>query len=201
MPACFIQLTGIVADTVKRAEPKPDFCNTRGDGLFVVFSDVRHAAEFALGPLETVGTVRWDTLGRSHDIKLRVGLHAGPVYPRDDAVLGRQNYFGRHVNLAARIEPKTAPGCVYTSEQFAALLAVAPNQHRCVRRCESTAHGAGPAGHRRNLANRVTRLVSNVLCGHGEILPTECVQYRCLLVLAMIEGLVDFTRRQRWTNR
>ena len=43
-----------------------------------------------------------------------------------DAVIGKENYFGSHVSRAARIEPVTAPGCAFVSEQFAALLAVEP---------------------------------------------------------------------------
>ena len=61
-------------------------------------------------------------LGLPTDTTIRIGLHAGPVYPQWDQLIGRVNYFGTHVNRAARIEPKTPPGCVYTSEQFAALV-------------------------------------------------------------------------------
>src|SRR4051794_38585736 len=43
-----------------------------------------------------------------------------------DAIIGRTNYFGSHVSRAARIEPVTAPGCAFVSEQFAAALAVTP---------------------------------------------------------------------------
>jgi class 3 adenylate cyclase len=42
-------------------------------------------------------------------------------------VLGRDNYFGSHVSRAARIEPVTAPGCAFVSEQFAAALALTPD--------------------------------------------------------------------------
>jgi class 3 adenylate cyclase len=41
-----------------------------------------------------------------------------------DKIISRQNFFGSHVNRAARIEPVTTPGCAYASEQFAALVAV-----------------------------------------------------------------------------
>lgn len=64
--------------------------------------------------------------------KLMAMLFAEPVYPADDPVIGKQNYFGANVNRAARIEPVTAPGCAYASEQFAAMLAVTPGHNfRC----------------------------------------------------------------------
>ena len=57
---------------------------------------------------------------------MRIGLHTGPVFEGHDAIIGRNNYFGSHVSRAARIEPVTAPGCAFVSEQFAAALAVTP---------------------------------------------------------------------------
>ena len=57
---------------------------------------------------------------------MRIGLHTGPVFEGYDAIIGRNNYFGSHVSRAARIEPVTAPGCAFVSEQFAAALALAP---------------------------------------------------------------------------
>ena len=44
-----------------------------------------------------------------------------PAYAQEP-VLNRINFFGSHVNQAARIEPITSPGNVYASEQFAGLM-------------------------------------------------------------------------------
>ena len=49
------------------------------------------------------------------------------MFPAPDPLLGRVNYFGSHVNRAARIEPVTAPGAVYLSEQTACALAAHGN--------------------------------------------------------------------------
>jgi class 3 adenylate cyclase len=114
-----------VHKVITRSRPKPRFCNTWGDGLYVVFDDVKAAADFALRLLDQVGKVEWEKLGIQEAHPLRIGLHTGPVYQHRDPILKRDNYFGSHVVRAARIEPKTVPGCVYTSEQFAAALAVA----------------------------------------------------------------------------
>jgi class 3 adenylate cyclase len=55
---------------------------------------------------------------------LRVGAHLGPVYRARDPILKRDNFFGTHVNRAARIEPVTPEGLVYVTEPFAAVLAL-----------------------------------------------------------------------------
>ena len=55
-------------------------------------------------------------------IELRLGIHFGPIYEIEDPVTKRRNYFGEHVNLAARIEPITPPSQVYVTESFAAQL-------------------------------------------------------------------------------
>src|SRR6516225_2560062 len=54
-------------------------------------------------------------------LNIRVGLHTGPVFLFQDRVVQRMSYTGAHVSRAARIEPVTEPGEVYTSEEFAAL--------------------------------------------------------------------------------
>jgi class 3 adenylate cyclase len=113
-----------VARILRTARVQPAFCNTWGDGLYLVFDTVRDCAEFALRLLDRMGHVPWDKLGLPADTTIRLGLHAGPVYPHWDRLVGRQNFFGSHVNRAARIEPVTTPGCAFVSEQFAAALAV-----------------------------------------------------------------------------
>jgi class 3 adenylate cyclase/tetratricopeptide (TPR) repeat protein len=109
----------------------PTFINTWGDGLFMVFEDVVPAADFALRLLEEIQAETWDlppagaaTKAEPLALALRIGLHTGPVYEYTSPLLDRTDYFGSHVNRAARIEPVTLPGCAYASEQFAAALAV-----------------------------------------------------------------------------
>jgi class 3 adenylate cyclase len=67
--------------------------------------------------------VEWTALGLVDASPIRIALHAGPVFCGFDPIMGRDNYFGASVTKAARIEPVTPPGIVYTSEAFAASLA------------------------------------------------------------------------------
>ena len=64
----------------------------------------------------------WSELGLDDGLEVRISMHAGPVYEEFDPVLGRRNFFGHHVNQAARIEPIVLPGSVFVSEIMAALL-------------------------------------------------------------------------------
>ena len=48
----------------------------------------------------------------------------GPVYEKFDPILGKSNFFGTHVNQAARIEPIVLPGSVFVSETVAAMLSL-----------------------------------------------------------------------------
>jgi class 3 adenylate cyclase/tetratricopeptide (TPR) repeat protein len=126
-PAFFVQFLGEVGRVIQAGHRYPAMCNTWGDGLFLVFNHVLDGADFALRLLDCIGEMDFARIGLPPDTTVRVGLHAGPVFPHWDQLIGRLNFFGTHVNRAARIEPKTPPGCVYASEQFAALLAVEPN--------------------------------------------------------------------------
>ncbi len=114
----FLGLAGELAD--KRP---PLLRNTWGDGLYLVFPNVRETGIFALELCRRVAATNWKEKGL-RDVNLRIGLHAGPVYPCDDPVTHQRNYIGTHVSRAARIEPITPPGRVYASEPFAAIAAV-----------------------------------------------------------------------------
>jgi class 3 adenylate cyclase/tetratricopeptide (TPR) repeat protein len=125
-PAFVATFIGEVARVIGGLAVPPDFQNTWGDGLYLVFPDVVSCADFALRLLDRVRLVDWPGMGLPADTTVRMGIHAGPVYPHYDAIIGRQNFFGAHVNRAARTEPVTTPGAAFTTEQYAAALAVHP---------------------------------------------------------------------------
>jgi class 3 adenylate cyclase/tetratricopeptide (TPR) repeat protein len=128
-PRFFQRFLEEVAAVLRALRCPPIFSNTWGDGLYLVFDHVVDCAEAALHLLERVDQLDWKGLGFGATTPVRTGIHAGPVFSGIDPIIGQRNFFGSHVNRAARIEPVTIPGCAYTSEQFAALLAVEPNHH------------------------------------------------------------------------
>jgi len=119
----FVQhFLGLAGRLASGSTYKPLMKNTWGDGLYFVFSNVRDAGQFALELRDSVGLTDWAAKGLPN-LKLRMGLHAGPVYSCTDPVTERANYIGAHVSRAARIEPITPVGQVYASQAFAALAA------------------------------------------------------------------------------
>jgi class 3 adenylate cyclase len=123
-PTFFTKLLGELAEVIKQSARPPITQNTWGDALYLVFDDVIDCADLALRLLDKIQQVNAQDLGLPQELNFRMGLHAGPVYRSFDPIIGKENYFGSHVNLAARIEPAAAPGSAFTSEQFAAVLAV-----------------------------------------------------------------------------
>ena len=67
-------------------------------------------------------------VGLPDDLAIRTALHAGPVFALVDPVTRFFTYSGSHVTYTARLEPVTEPGQIYVSEQFAALLELAPGR-------------------------------------------------------------------------
>lgn len=122
-PAFLLNFIGAIAELVARAEPAPAFVNTWGDGLFMVFDTAEQGADFALRLRDAVARTDWPAHGLPAGTSIRIGLHSGPVFPAEDPILRRRNYFGSHVVRAARIEPVAAPGSVYVSAEFARALA------------------------------------------------------------------------------
>ncbi|MEE9145146.1 MAG: adenylate/guanylate cyclase domain-containing protein, partial [Candidatus Binatia bacterium] len=123
-PSFFAAFLAEVARVIENSQNLPVFRNTWGDGLFLVFDRVTDCADFAMRLLDRIQQMDFKKLGLPEDTTVRMGIHAGPVYPYEDKIIDRKNFFGSHVNRAARIEPVATPGCAFTSEQFAAVLAV-----------------------------------------------------------------------------
>jgi class 3 adenylate cyclase/tetratricopeptide (TPR) repeat protein len=123
IPRFLSHFLGAIGDLMAVSSHAPIIKNTWGDGLYFVFADVRHAGLFALELCQLMVDTDWGKKGLPKAINLRIALHAGPVYSCVDPVTGQQSYTGTHVSRAARIEPITPPGQVYSSQAFAALAA------------------------------------------------------------------------------
>jgi len=109
---------GLVASGI---EPKS--INTWGDAIFVVMDKATPMAEYALTMQEVVarlGDEMRDTI--SDPLTLRISLHAGPVFEATDPIRNNKNFYGSHINRAARLEPVTVKGHVYATQQFVAVL-------------------------------------------------------------------------------
>jgi class 3 adenylate cyclase/tetratricopeptide (TPR) repeat protein len=115
---------------------KPVNVRRVGDGLLMVFAGVRDAASCALDLVEWAtehsrpapdGATFWSRLGLPAEMRLRVALHAGPVFECVDPLTHATTFEGAHINYAARIEPVTPGNNVFASEAFAALAASWPS--------------------------------------------------------------------------
>lgn len=128
-PSFFVNFLNEVASTIHSHAVQPVFCNTWGDGLFLVYDDIEIAADVALHLRDTIRNKEWEDVGLPKDTNIRIGMHAGPVFSADDPIIHKKNFYGSHVNRAARIEPVTIPGSIFISEQTACLLTLTNNQN------------------------------------------------------------------------
>jgi class 3 adenylate cyclase len=112
---------GAVAELEAKSSYLPLVKNTWGDALYYVFPSVTDAGNFALDLCDLIQQINWLEKGLPENLNLRISLHAGPVYQYVNPVTKDTSYIGTHVSYAARIEPITPPGKVYTSQAFAAL--------------------------------------------------------------------------------
>jgi class 3 adenylate cyclase/tetratricopeptide (TPR) repeat protein len=118
-------IEGFLGTLARRLEGSPFlpiYKNIWGDAICFVFEDLLSAAEYAMELRDMVRETEWEQFGLPRNLSIRIGLHVGPVYYAQEPLLKRLNFFGSHVNQAARIEPITTAGNVYASEQFAAFL-------------------------------------------------------------------------------
>ena len=106
---------------------RPLFRNTWGDAFYLVFRTVGAAGRAALDLRDLVADTDWTTCGLPAGLRLRIGLHAGPVFACVDPVLGQPTFTGFHVSRTARIEPITEEGQIFVSQAFAALAETEPD--------------------------------------------------------------------------
>jgi class 3 adenylate cyclase/tetratricopeptide (TPR) repeat protein len=123
IPKYVAQFNQRVSRLIADSSAAPVNVNTWGDGLFFVFNGVEDAGRFALDLRQLVTSTDWVELGLPHQLNIRIGIHAGPVYVNFDPVVRQISFTGAHVSRAARIEPITHEGEVFASEEFAALAA------------------------------------------------------------------------------
>jgi tetratricopeptide (TPR) repeat protein len=104
--------------------------NTWGDAVFAVAGSAIKIADFGLQYCDII-----ESLGKKYPefpfpIKARISLHSGPVFLAQDPFIKKVNFYGGHINRAARLEPVTAVGQVYATQQFIALLYGETNDER-----------------------------------------------------------------------
>jgi len=96
--------------------------NTWGDAVFAVADSALKIADFGLRYCDLI-----EDLGKKYPefpfpIRARISLHSGPVFIAEDPFIKKTNFYGGHINRAARLEPVTAVGQVYATQQFIAML-------------------------------------------------------------------------------
>ncbi len=104
--------------------------NTWGDAVFAVADSAIKIADFGLRYCDII-----ENLGKKYPefpfpIRARISLHSGPVFVAQDPFIKKINFYGGHINRAARLEPVTAVGQVYATQQFVALLHGETNDER-----------------------------------------------------------------------
>ncbi|HWM26444.1 MAG TPA: adenylate/guanylate cyclase domain-containing protein [Chthoniobacterales bacterium] len=119
----FLQPLGSMIQKARHLGYGPLDFNTWGDGLFCVFDSMLKAGRFALALQQVTISGEWRITGSVEKLKLRIALHAGPIYRIPDPVFPKDGFIGTNVNFAARMEPVTPPGEISCSQAFAALAA------------------------------------------------------------------------------
>jgi class 3 adenylate cyclase len=119
----YYEFLGAVGRLLALTKYPPLVRNTWGDGLYLIFETVRDAGMFALELCAMTVETKWGELDLPESLRVRVGLHAGPLFDFSDRVTGQLTLAGKHVTRAARVEPVTPPGMVYATQEFAALAA------------------------------------------------------------------------------
>jgi class 3 adenylate cyclase len=117
---------GVASELVGASPAKPAATNVWGNGFYMVFDEVDQAGYFALElrrKLEPppLGIADWRQHGLPADLGVRIALHAGPVFSLFNPLIKQVGFTGRHMNLAAALEPITNKGEIFTTEHFAVL--------------------------------------------------------------------------------
>lgn len=92
----------------------------RGEGVNRAFASAKEAAEYAYDVRALAQMIKWEDMDLPKDTQLQIAVHTGPIFPRSKTK--DRDYFGTHVFYARELAEVTPPGCIYLTEQAAALL-------------------------------------------------------------------------------
>jgi class 3 adenylate cyclase len=117
---------GAASQLQSLSSSKPSAVHAWGNGFYMVFDEVDQAGCFALQLrriLEPppVGEADWSQHGLPADLGIRIALHAGPVFSMFNPLIRQTAFTGRHMNLAAALEPTANKGQILATEHFAVL--------------------------------------------------------------------------------
>ena len=118
----FLTFVERLHELVMTGPRQPEFVKTWGDGIFAVAGRAIDIAEFALRLRDGVGRISRDVPGMPYPLRIRISLHAGPVFEAVDPFTGLANCYGTHINRTARLEPVTVPDQVFATQPLVALL-------------------------------------------------------------------------------
>ena len=114
----------VMSSIAARIDPYRDHLlsgRTWGDGINLVFDDVVSAAECALDLVAASRDLESQYAGLLQLRGLRVAAHAAPLFELWDPVSESELFYGVGMTQAARIEPRTPEGEIYTTHAFATL--------------------------------------------------------------------------------
>lgn len=126
----FLDFLNKLNDAMEKIGVELESLNTWGDAVFAVADSAIKIADFGLRYCDII-----ESLGKKYPefpfpIRARISLHSGPVFIAMDPFIKKMNFYGGHINRAARLEPVTTVGQVYATQQFVALLHGETNDER-----------------------------------------------------------------------
>ena len=132
----FLDFLEKLNEAMEKIDSDLDSVNTWGDAIFAVADTATKIADFGLRYCDII-----ESLGKKYPefpfpIRARISLHSGPVFVAQDPFIKKLNFYGGHINRAARLEPVTAVGQVYATQQFVSLLHGETNDERneCIQK-------------------------------------------------------------------
>lgn len=120
--ADFLDFMETLHDAMDKIGFDMESVNTWGDAIFAISDSAINIAEFGLKYCDIIEQLGKNYASFPSPIRARISLHSGPVFLANDPFLNRINFYGSHVNRAARLEPVTTVGQVYATQQFVSLL-------------------------------------------------------------------------------
>ncbi|MFT4676924.1 MAG: tetratricopeptide (TPR) repeat protein [Patiriisocius sp.] len=92
----------------------------RGEGINRAFSSAKEAVDYAYHVRALAQMIKWEDIDLPKNTQLQIAIHTGPIFPHSKTK--DRDYFGTHVFYAKELAEVTPPGCIYLTEQAAALL-------------------------------------------------------------------------------
>ncbi len=119
----FSKFMRTIADNLETQGTRPEWIRTVGDAILAISPSPRLSLDYAFAVRRAVAVANNAVSEMPFPLRIRIALHAAPIYPFYDPIIKAWDWYGAHLVRTVRLEAVTVPNQIFATNEFVAWLA------------------------------------------------------------------------------